>query len=127
MRLINKEVVMSQRSKFLGAGFIVGILSGALGVGGGIFLVPIMVTYFNLTQHIAQATSMAIVIPTAVISSAIYSLHGNVDVQLAVNLIIGSICGASIGARIMKKVPAMRLKQLFGILLVCVGIRMVLA
>lgn len=118
---------MSERLRFSGAGFVVGVLSGLLGVGGGIFLVPIMVTYFNITQHVAQATSMAIVIPTALISSIIYGFHGNVDIQLAINLIAGSILGASIGARIMKRIPAIRLKQLFAILLILVGIRMVLA
>ncbi|SMC64435.1 sulfite exporter TauE/SafE family protein [Sporomusa malonica] len=118
---------MSERLKFSGAGFVVGILSGLLGVGGGIFLVPIMVTYFNITQHIAQATSMAVVIPTALVSSAIYGFHGNVDVDLSLNLIVGSICGASLGARVMKKIPAIRLKQLFGILLIVVGLKMVLA
>jgi uncharacterized membrane protein YfcA len=118
---------MSERVKFLGAGFGVGILSGLLGVGGGIFLVPIMVTYFDITQHVAQATSMAVVIPTALVSSAIYGFHGNLDVPLALNLILGSICGASIGARVMKKIPAIRLKQLFGVLLIVVGLRMVMA
>lgn len=118
---------MSKQLEFLGFGFIVGILSGLLGVGGGIFLVPIMVTYFKMTQHIAQATSMAIVIPTALISSIIYGFHGNTDINLAINLTVGSILGASIGARIMKKIPAIRLKQMFAILLIFVGVRMVLA
>lgn len=118
---------MSERSKFLGAGFIVGILSGLLGVGGGIFLVPIMVMYFSITQHVAQATSMAIVIPTALVSSAIYGVHGNIDVKLALNLVIGSVIGAYLGARMMKKIPEIRLKQLFGILLMIVGIRMAIS
>ncbi|WP_371369134.1 hypothetical protein SRRS_24300 [Sporomusa rhizae] len=118
---------MSERLKFSGAGFLVGILSGLLGVGGGIFLVPIMVIYFSITQHIAQATSMAIVIPTALVSSAIYGFHGNIDISLALNLVIGSVFGASFGARMMKKVPADRLKQLFGILLMVIGLRMAVA
>jgi uncharacterized membrane protein YfcA len=118
---------MSERLKFAIAGFVVGILSGLLGVGGGIFMVPILVTYFQLSQHAAQATSMAIVIPTALASSLIYGFHGNVDINLALNLIIGSIIGASIGARVMKKIPAIRLKQIFSALLIIVGIRMVLA
>lgn len=118
---------MSRQMKFLGAGFGVGILSGLLGVGGGIFLVPIMVTYFTISQHIAQATSMAIVIPTALVSSVIYGFHGNTDIYLAINLTAGSILGASLGARLMKKIPAVRLKQLFALLLIFAGLRMVLA
>ena len=117
---------MSEQLKLSGVGLLVGVLSGLLGVGGGIFLVPIMVTYFNFSQHIAQATSMAVVIPTALVSSAIYGLHGNVDVGLSLNLIVGSICGASLGALVMKKIPAIRLKQLFGLLLIAVGLKMVL-
>ena len=117
---------MTQRLKFSVAGFTIGILSGLLGVGGGIFLVPIMVNYFNITQHIAQGTSMAVVIPTAIVSSVIYGFNGYIDVDLAINLVIGSVIGASIGARVMKKIPAFRLKQLFGIMLVLVGCRMVL-
>nr|WP_246105547.1 sulfite exporter TauE/SafE family protein [Sporomusa termitida] len=118
---------MSERVKLSGVGFFVGILSGLLGVGGGIFIVPLLVTYFSISQHIAQATSMAIVVPTGLVSSLIYGVHGNIDMPLALNLIVGSICGASIGARVMKKIPAVRLKQLFGILLMLVGLRMVLA
>ncbi|QDR80593.1 Sulfite exporter TauE/SafE [Sporomusa termitida] len=127
MRLIDGGEGMSERVKLSGVGFFVGILSGLLGVGGGIFIVPLLVTYFSISQHIAQATSMAIVVPTGLVSSLIYGVHGNIDMPLALNLIVGSICGASIGARVMKKIPAVRLKQLFGILLMLVGLRMVLA
>lgn len=127
MQLTDRGDGMSEKVKFSGVGFFVGILSGLLGVGGGIFIVPILVAYFGLTQHIAQATSMAIVVPTSLVSSLIYGFHGNMDIPLALNLIVGSICGASIGARVMKKIPAVRLKQLFGILLMLVGLRMVLA
>jgi uncharacterized membrane protein YfcA len=116
---------MTEQIKFSGAGFIVGILSGLLGVGGGVFLVPIMVSYFAISQHVAQATSMAIVVPTAVVSSVVYGFHGNIEISLALNLILGSICGASLGARLMKKIPADRLKQLFGIVLLLVGLRMI--
>ncbi|WP_425060940.1 hypothetical protein SCACP_17040 [Sporomusa carbonis] len=117
---------MVEQLKFSGVGFVIGILSGLLGVGGGIFLVPILVTYFEVTQHVAQATSMAVIVPTALVSSAVYGFHGNIDVSLALNLVIGSILGASLGARIMKKIPAFRLKQLFGAMLIVVGFRMVL-
>ena len=127
MRLIDRGDGMSEKVKLSGVGFFVGILSGLLGGGGGIFIVPILTTYFAVSQHMAQATSMAVVVPTGLVSSLIYGFHGNVDIPLALNLIVGSICGASIGARLMKKISAVRLKQLFGILLMVVGLRMVLA
>jgi hypothetical protein len=117
---------MVKNTQLIGIGFIAGILSGILGVGGGIILVPIMVTYLGLAQHNAHATSLAVVIPTAVVSSIVYGFHGNTDVILALNLIIGSVLGASLGAKWMKRIPEAQLKRLFGALLIVVGIRMVL-
>lgn len=118
---------MSESNKLLGTGFFIGIMSGLLGVGGGVFMVPIMVTYFGITQHIAHATSLAVVIPTALVSAVIYGFHGQTDVVLSFQIIIGSIIGASIGARLMKKIPAAHLKRLFGLMLALVGLRMVLS
>lgn len=107
-------------------GFVIGILSGLLGVGGGVFLVPIMVGYLGFAQHNAQATSMATIIPTAIFGSLVYGMHGNIDWQIAAELAAGSMVSAAIGARIMTHLPAQQLKRIFGVLLVLVGIRMVL-
>lgn len=118
---------MSETAKLIGTGFFIGIMSGLLGIGGGVFMVPIMVTYFGITQHIAHATSLAVVIPTAIVSAIIYGFHGQTDIFLSVQIIVGSILGASIGARLMKKIPAAQLKRLFGLMLALVGLRMVLS
>lgn len=117
---------MQNNWKVLGTGLLVGTLSGLLGVGGGVFMVPIMVGYFGITQHVAQATSLAVVIPTAIVSSIVYSLHGSIDYWIALQLILGSVVGASLGARLMKKLPAAQLKRLFAVMLILVGIRMVI-
>lgn len=118
---------MTESIKLTFVGFGVGILSGLLGVGGGVFLVPIMVSYFAIAQHNAQGISLAVVIPTGIVSSVIYGYHGNIDLGLAFNLIIGGVIGASVSAKLVKKIPAARLKQMFGIMLVLVGLRMVLS
>jgi len=117
---------MNESIKLVFIGIGIGILSGLLGVGGGVFLVPILVTYLGVSQHHAQGTSLAVIVPTAIVSSLSYGFHGNIDLGLALNLIVGSILGVSIGARIMKKLPAAKLKQLFGGILIIVGLRMVL-
>lgn len=113
-----------QKGKVIGFGLVAGILSGLLGVGGGIILVPVMVSMLGFAQHNAHATSLAVIVPTALVSSIIYSFHGNVDIVLATTLAAGSILGASIGARWMKRIPADQLKRMFGILLVVVGVKM---
>lgn len=107
-------------------GFIVGILSGLLGVGGGVFMVPLMVSWFGFNQHIAQATSLAMIIPTALFGSIVYSMHGSVDFRIAAFLAVGSIVSAMLGAYVMIHMPAKQLKAIFGVMLVLVGIRMVL-
>ena len=118
---------MPDSVKLTGIGLIVGILSGLLGIGGGILMVPVMVTFFAIAQHKAQGISLAVVIPTGIISSIIYGFHGNVDIPIALNLIVGGIIGATVSARLAKRIPAHRLKQMFGVMLILVGIRMVMS
>lgn len=118
---------MKQALQKILTGFAVGILSGLLGVGGGIFMVPVMVGWFGFAQHAAQATSLAMIIPTAFFGGAIYSLHGSFDLKIAAILTVASMVGATAGARIMTHLPAYRLKQGFGLLLLVAGIRMVWA
>ncbi|MDD4600782.1 hypothetical protein SDC9_06146 [bioreactor metagenome] len=115
---------MLQKFKIIGFGLGAGILSGLLGVGGGIILVPIMVSLLGFAQHNAHATSLAVIVPTAIVSSFVYSSHGNIDLALAVTLAAGSIVGAGFGARWMKRIPAAQLKRMFGALLMIVGVRM---
>ncbi|MDT8901384.1 sulfite exporter TauE/SafE family protein [Anaeroselena agilis] len=118
---------MNQSLKLVGVGFAVGSLSGLLGIGGGVFMVPIMVTYFAFSQHIAQATSLAVVVPTGMVGALVYGLHGNLDLGITLNIVVGSMLGASVGARLAKKLPAAQLKKLFGIMLILAGVRMVLS
>lgn len=118
---------MPDSIKLTGTGFIAGILSGLLGIGGGIIMVPAMVSLFAIAQHKAQGISLAVIIPTGIVSSIIYGFHGNIDIPIALNLIVGGIIGATVSARFAKRIPAHRLKQMFGAMLILVGIRMVLS
>jgi uncharacterized membrane protein YfcA len=113
------------RAKFTAAGFLGGTMAGLLGIGGGIIFIPIMVSYFNMSQHNAQATSSMIIIPTALASMISYASHGNMDAEISLYIILGSVVGASITARMMKHVPEVKLKKAFSIFLVIVGLRMV--
>lgn len=111
--------------KLLVIGFGVGIMSGMLGVGGGIFLVPIMVGWFAIPQHKAHATSLLVVLPTAIVGSFIYGQHQQLNFFMAANLTVGAMGGALVGAHYLKKIPAAQLKRLFGLMLFLVGLRMV--
>jgi uncharacterized membrane protein YfcA len=85
-----------------------------------------MVTYFAATQHVAQATSLAVVIPTGAVGALVYGLHGNIDLAVTLNLIVGSMLGATFGRPLAKKTARRPAQKTVGVMLVLTGVRMVL-
>ncbi|WP_425060941.1 hypothetical protein SCACP_17050 [Sporomusa carbonis] len=108
-------------------GFGAGILSGLLGVGGGVVMVPMLVFILGVAQHMAQGISMLVIIPTAVVS--IWQFHKDklVNYQAAICLAGGAVVGALISANFVQYVPANLLKQIFGVFVIYSGVRMVLS
>ncbi|MBS5450386.1 MAG: sulfite exporter TauE/SafE family protein [Coriobacteriia bacterium] len=106
-------------------GCVVGFLSGWLGLGGGFLIVPILQAAFGLTMKQASGTSLVSVGILAVPSFITHALLGNIDWLLGLLLIVGSIIGAKLGAKILTHVNERLLTGLFGVLLVLSGIIMV--
>ena len=98
-----------------------GVMSGLLGVGGGVVMVPLLVLVAGLSQHQAHATSLAAVILMGAVGAATYAADGEVDVELGVALAAGSLVGAPLGARLMARTPEGRLKITFGVFMVLVA------
>jgi hypothetical protein len=98
-------------------GFVVGIMSGAMGVGGGILLVPLMVIGFGFAQHLAQGTSLAAIIPTSIVGALTHDRAGNVDRRAAAWVSLGGLFGALAGALVAVQLPRGFLVRLFGALL----------
>ncbi|MHC1746282.1 MAG: TSUP family transporter [Negativicutes bacterium] len=109
------------------SGLCAGILSGLLGVGGGIVLVPVMVFILGLTQHTAQGISLLVIIPTAL--SGAYHLHKEklINYQAAFYLALGAISGTLISSNFVQMVPAKYLQEIFGIFIIFTGIKMIFA
>lgn len=107
-------------------GLAVGTTSGLLGVGGGIVLVPLLTRFLHLDQKRAQATSLAILVFTALAAAITYRAAGPVDIRLAALLAVGAIAGVRLGALTSAKVPAAALRRGFGALAILVGIRLLL-
>jgi uncharacterized protein len=105
-----------------GIGLIAGFLSGLLGVGGGVIMVPLLVA-IGLSQHKAHATSLAAIVLIASAAAVPFALEGRVSVAAAVLLAAGSLVGAPIGARLMAKTPEATLKIAFGIFMIAVSAR----
>ncbi|MDQ6919747.1 MAG: sulfite exporter TauE/SafE family protein [Candidatus Dormibacteraeota bacterium] len=98
-------------------GLAVGVLSGVMGIGGGILLVPIMVLGFGFTQHVAQGTSLAAIVPTAIVGAYTHDRAHNVDRGAAIWLSVGGLAGALLGALVAVQLPRELLVRLFGALL----------
>ena len=105
-------------------GVLTGVLSGLLGVGGGIFMVPFLVLVVGLGQHEAQATSLLVVLPTATVAT--WSLHrrGVGDMRTALRMGIVGIVGSVGGTFLALSLPGHALRLLFAALMVVVGVRL---
>lgn len=111
----------------LGAiGIITGLINGLIGIGGGTILIPAMVFLLGEKQHVAHGTSLAIILPTAIVSTYIYQSNNNLDWILALQIAASGMIGGYLGAKLMQRIPPMRLKQIFGIFMIIAGTRMLL-
>ena len=102
-------------------GLLAGGLSAVMGVGGGVIMVPAMVLLFGFTQHVAEGTSLMIIIPTALVGAIRHSRHGYTDWRLGLALGSGGILGAIAGAAIALQLDAELLQRLFAGFLLLTG------
>jgi len=107
-------------------GAVGGLLSGAFGVGGGILMVPLFVMFAGMDQRRASATSLAAIVPTAIVGAITYFLNGEVALIPALFVAAGGIIGSWIGARLLRRLPLGWLRWMFIALLVAVAVRMLL-
>jgi uncharacterized protein len=103
-------------------GLLAGVLSGLLGVGGGLIIVPGMVFALRTRQHVANATSLAAIVPTAVAGVAAFGKASAVDWRIGALLLAGSIPGARGGALVVNRIPGPQLRLLFGVFVIAVGV-----
>jgi hypothetical protein len=101
-----------------------GFLSGILGGGGGAIMVPLMTGPLKLRQHIAHGTSLVVIIVTAAVAAVAYTAKESISGHLVLALLAGAVAGATLGARAAMRIPATRLRQVFGLFLVTVSLRL---
>lgn len=106
-------------------GALAGTLAGVLGVGGGILLVPFLVLAVGLTQHEAEATSLLVILPTAIAASLALRRRDVGDLPVALALGTVGAIGAVAGALLALALPADVLRLVFAVLLAIAGLRLV--
>ena len=106
-------------------GVLAGVASGLLGVGGGTLLVPFLTLAVGLSQHAAEATSLLVILPTAIAGTFALRRRGVGDAALAVRFgVVGSI-GAVLGALLALALPAATLRVVFAVFVGFVGLKLV--
>lgn len=106
------------------AGTLAGVLSGLLGVGGGLVMVPALVLLVGMAQHRAHATSLAAVVPIGVVGALVFGQARSVDVLAAALLAGGSLLGVQAGTRAMARLSAERLALVFAAFVTAVALAM---
>jgi uncharacterized protein len=107
-----------------GFGVSAGVASGLLGVGGGTLMVPFLTLAAGLPQHAAEATSLLVVLPTAVVASLALRRRGVGDLGLALRFGLAGSLGGVLGALLALAIPGSALRLVFAGFVALVGLRL---
>lgn len=113
---------------FIVLGAVIGFLSGIVGLGGGILVVPLLRYGFGYTQTMAQGTSVAMLLPPIGILAAYqYWKHGQMNITVGLLLAVGFIVGGYFGGGIACKLPVLTLQRIFAVFLLAVALKMLIS
>jgi len=107
-------------------GLFAGFCSAALGIGGGVVMVPALMLFFNYKIKRAIGTSLATIVPTSYVAivSHYFVNSANIKITIALVIILGSIFGASFGAKLANRLSSSILRKLFAVLLLFTGLKL---
>jgi uncharacterized membrane protein YfcA len=118
---------MNDMAGYLMLGLLAGVLSGLIGLGGGFIIVPALVFIFGFSQHQAQGTTLALLVPPiGILAAWTYYRQGFVDVKVAALIAAGFVVGSLLGARYAMNISSGTLEKVFGVALVLIGLKMVI-
>ena len=114
-------------SAYIAVGIIAGALSGLFGIGGGIVIIPALLYLFKFTQHQAQGTTLALMVPPiGIVAAWMYYRKGLVDPVVAGLICVGFVLGSYIGARAALTMEATVLKKIFGVVMLIISLKMII-
>lgn len=119
---------MAENAMLLALGLLAGVLSGLFGIGGGLVIVPAFALGFKLPIHRAIGTSLAaLLLPVGFLGAWEYWRRGDVDVRFAALVAFGLFVGAFFGAKVSLTLPPQVLRKLYGVFLLVIGARYLIA
>lgn len=109
-------------------GIVAGGVSGLVGIGGGVIIVPALVLWFGFSQKTAQGTTLALLVPPiGALAAYTYYRHGNVNLGAAGFIIIGFLIGSLVGAQYVSHLSNATVVRIFGVFLLLLAIKMILS
>ena len=127
-KAVPDQPVLSRKQYLQGAciGLIAGLASGYVGVGGGFIMVPLMLAVLDIPMSLASGTSLIAITILAIPGVIEQGLLGNIDYLAGIAIVVGSIPGALVGARLVRVVPERQLRFIFGGFLLVAAVMLML-
>jgi hypothetical protein len=106
-------------------GLCAGILSGLIGVGGGIIVVPALVYFLGFSQHEAQGTSLGLLLlPVGILAVMNYYNQGYIDMKVVAIMCVSFVIGGWLGSKLSLTLPEEQVKKVFGVILIYTAFKM---
>jgi uncharacterized membrane protein YfcA len=119
---------MTQNFLYLLLGLVAGTFSGLIGIGGGTIIVPALIFLFGMSQHLAQGTTLALLVPPiGFLAAWTYYKQGYVDLRIAALICMGFFFGGLLGAKIATRLSNILLERVFGVALLLISLKMIFA
>lgn len=127
-KAVPDQPVLSRKQYLQGAciGLIAGLASGYVGVGGGFIMVPLMLAVLDIPMSLASGTSLIAITILAIPGVIEQGLLGNIEYLAGIAIVVGSIPGALVGARLVRVVPERQLRFIFGGFLLVAAVMLML-
>jgi uncharacterized membrane protein YfcA len=119
-------VTLLEIAALVGIGVVAGVLAGLLGIGGGLLMVPALVLVLGFDQHLAQGTSLLVVIPAAASGAWTHHRRGRWRLRDAAWIAVGGVLGAVLGSATALSIDEDQLQRLFALFLLAIAARMAL-
>lgn len=117
---------MAQLVLYVILGLAAGTISGLVGIGGGVIIVPALMYLFGLSQHQAQGTTLALLVPPiGLLAAWTYYKHGYVNLRIAGLVCLGFFLGGLLGAQLAVRLTDPALRRIFGVALLLIALRMI--
>jgi len=126
--VLGKEIAYNVSSVPLGMVlmYIAGVISALLGIGSGVLKIPAMDKALQLPIKVSSATSSFMIGVTAAASASVYLFRGEIDMGITGPVVLGSVIGALLGARLLMKVSAEKLRVAFVVVLAILAVQMLM-